>query len=95
MTAKPTEIKRLVEVLNADYDSAEDAAKAAFDAVEHSLAGRYIVNVVHSDGTTHVVQAYGLYSTRAQAEKAISSGKIISPGGSIVSKATIAPLLMI
>ena len=57
MTAKPTEIKNLVNILNADHASAEDCAKAVFDNVEQTLAGRYVVTVVHSDGKINVVQA--------------------------------------
>jgi hypothetical protein len=98
MTARPTELRKLVEVLNQDFDSAEMAAKAAFEAVEQMIAERnnYVVFVHHKDTTGNVLlQSFGVFTTRAQAEKAIASGKIYSPGGTIVSKGAIAQLTMI
>jgi len=97
MSARPTEVKRLAEVLSRDYDTAEEAAKAAFEAVEQMIAERsnFVISVVHTDipTGTHLVQSYGIFTTRNQAEKAL--GKVISPGGTITSKGAIAQLTVI
>jgi len=97
MTARPTEVRKMTEVLERDYDTAEEAARAAFEAAEQMIAERtnYVVSVMHTDGDMILFQSYGIFTTRNQAEKALSSGKIVSPGGNITSKGAIAQLTVI
>ena len=74
MATKLTEIKKLVEVLEQDYDNVQDAAKAAFKAVEEMIWEReqYVVVVQHWDkimGKTALVQAFGPFANRERAAK--------------------------
>jgi len=94
MAAKPTEVRRLVEVLNADYDSAEDCAKAVFKLVEEMLWNRehYVTIALHSDKDNNQLwQAIGPYPTRNKAFEDCAK-RFMSPGGSIKSVGSIALL---
>jgi hypothetical protein len=66
---KPTELRKLVAVLEEDHATAEDAAKAAFNLIEDLLnkRTRYVTVVVHP--TLRLVQAIGPYDTKLKAEK--------------------------
>lgn len=96
MTAKPTEIKAMIDILNQDYARVEDAAKAAFEGTENLIAQRtnWVVSVVHIDEPTNtqIVQVYGIFSTRNQAEKAITNGRLVAPGGTFRTKGAVAQL---
>lgn len=64
--AKPTEIKKMAQLLEQDFDSAEDAAKAAWELVEQLTSSReqYVAVVVHP--SLKIAQAVGPYSTENQ-----------------------------
>ena len=66
---KPTELRKLIAVLEEDHATAEDAAKAAFNLVEELLnqRTRYVTVVVHP--SLRLVQAIGPYDTKLKAEK--------------------------
>ena len=90
MAAKPTEIKKLVALLEQDYDSAEDCAKAIFKAIEEMIWTRehYVLVVQRYDTikqNTYLLQAIGPYATTDKATKDINK-KITGVGGSIVTQ---------
>ena len=69
MAAKPTELKKLVALLDEEAPSAEWLAKEVFLLVEELLnkRQRYVVFAVHP--TVNVIQAVGPYNTQDQARK--------------------------
>jgi hypothetical protein len=66
---KPTELRKLIAVLEEDHPDVETAAKAAFNLVEDLLnqRTRYVTVVVHP--TLQLVQAVGPYDSKIKAEK--------------------------
>ena len=69
MSAKPTELRKLVALLDQEAPSAEWLAKEVFDMVEGMLKARerYVVFAVHP--SINLVQAVGPYDTKKQLEK--------------------------
>ena len=69
MPAKPTELKKLVEMLNSEAESAETMAKAVWSLVEDLLnqRQRYVVFAVHP--SLNLIQAVGPYDTQDKARK--------------------------
>jgi len=66
---KPTELRKLIAVLEEDHPDAETAAKAAFNLIEDLLnqRTRYVTVVVHP--SLRLIQAVGPYDTKLKAEK--------------------------
>ena len=69
MALKPTELKKLVALLDDEAPSAEWLAKAVWELVEKLMAERhqYVVFAVHP--SLNLVQAVGPYSTVEKAKK--------------------------
>jgi hypothetical protein len=69
MALKPTELKKLVALLDDEAPSAEWLAKAVWELVEELMAQRhqYVVFAVHP--SLNLVQAVGPYSTVEKAKK--------------------------
>jgi len=69
MPAKPTELKKLIALLEEDADNVEYVAKAAWSLVEDLLnqRQRYVVFAVHP--SLNVVQAVGPYDTLEKAKR--------------------------
>lgn len=70
MSAKPTEVKKLVTLLDSEAPDVETLAKDVFQLVEDLLNARqrYVVFAVHP-GLNNLVQAVGPYNTQEQARK--------------------------
>jgi hypothetical protein len=70
MTAKPTELRKLIALLEGEADDVEQLAKWVFKLVEDCLADReqYVIFAVHPT-LFNLVQAVGPYATKNQAEK--------------------------
>ena len=70
MSAKPTEVKKLVALLDSEAPDVETLAKDVFNLVEDLLNARqrYVVFAVHP-GLNNLVQAVGPYNTQEQARK--------------------------
>lgn len=64
MSAKPTELKKLIALLDEEAVSAEWLAKAVWELMEELLAQRtqYVVFAVHP--SLDIVQAVGPYATK-------------------------------
>jgi hypothetical protein len=64
--AKPTEIRKIAELLETEADSAEEMAKKVWQLVEDLIAQRtqYVVFAVHP--SLNVIQAVGPYATENQ-----------------------------
>ena len=69
MKAKPSEIKKLVALLDDEAPSAEWLAKAVFELVEDLIAQRqqYVVFAVHP--SLNLIQAVGPYLSQDKAKK--------------------------
>jgi hypothetical protein len=69
MPAKPTELKKLIALLEEDADNVEYVAKAAWSLVEDLLnqRQRYVVFAIHP--SLNIVQAVGPYDTQEKAKK--------------------------
>lgn len=69
MSAKPTEVKKLVALLDSEAPDVETLAKEVFKLVEDLLnqRQRYVVFAVHP--SLNLVQAVGPYNTQEQARK--------------------------
>jgi len=69
MPAKPTELKKLIALLEEDADDVEYVAKAAWNLVEDLLnqRQRYVVFAVHP--SLNLIQAVGPYDTQEKARK--------------------------
>ena len=69
MKAKPSEIKKLVALLDDEAPSAEWLAKAVFELVEDLIAQRqqYVVFAVHPG--LNLIQAVGPYPSQDKAKK--------------------------
>ena len=69
MSIKPTELKKLVALLDEEAPSAEWLAKAVWELMEELVAKRqqYVVFAVHP--SLNLVQAVGPYTTQEQARK--------------------------
>jgi hypothetical protein len=69
MSAKPSELKKLVALLDSEAPDVETLAKEIFLLVEDLLnqRQRYVVFAVHP--TLNLVQAVGPYNTQEQARK--------------------------
>ena len=69
MSAKPTEVKKLVALLDAEAPDVEWLAKEVFKLVEELLANRtrYVVFAVHP--SLNLIQAVGPYDTKDKALK--------------------------
>jgi len=69
MALKPTELKKLVALLDDEAPSAEWLAKAVWELVEELMAQRhqYVVFAVHP--SLNLIQAVGPYSTVEKAKK--------------------------
>ena len=69
MALKPTELKKLVALLDDEAPSAEWLAKAVWELVEQLMAERhqYVVFAVHP--SLNLVQAVGPYGTVEKAKK--------------------------
>jgi hypothetical protein len=69
MTAKPTDIKRVVELLEAEAPDVTWLAKQLFDLVEELIWNRthYVVFAIHP--SLDLIQAVGPYNTKALALK--------------------------
>ena len=78
MAPKPTEVKKLVALLEADHEDATAAAKAVFNLVEEMLWTRehYVLVAVHGNGA--LAQAIGPYPTRDKLMKD-KDKRIIAP----------------
>lgn len=70
MSAKPTELRKLIALLEGEADDVEVLAKWVWKLVEDSLADReqYVIFAVHPS-LFNLVQAVGPYTTKNQAEK--------------------------
>ena len=70
MSAKPTELRKLIALLEGEADDVEELAKWVFKLVEDCLADReqYVIFAVHPT-LFNLVQAVGPYTTKNQAEK--------------------------
>ena len=64
MSAKPTELKKLIALLDEEAPSAEWLAKAVWELMEELVAKRqqYVVFAVHP--TLNIIQAVGPYPTK-------------------------------
>jgi len=64
MSAKPTELKKLMALLDEEAPSAEWLAKAVWELVEELMAQRtqYVVYAIHP--SLNIVQAVGPYATK-------------------------------
>ena len=64
--AKPTEIKKVAELLETEADSAEEMSQKIWQLVEDLLAQRtqYVVFAVHP--SLEIIQAVGPYATKNQ-----------------------------
>jgi len=69
MSAKPTELRKVIAMLEGEAPDVETLAKDVFDAVEDMLnqRNRYVVFVVHP--SLNLVQAVGPYDTVEKAKK--------------------------
>lgn len=69
MATKPSEIKKLVALLDDEAPSAEWLAKAVFELVEDLIAQRqqYVVFAVHP--SLNLIQAVGPYPSQDKAKK--------------------------
>ena len=69
MSAKPTELKKLIALLEEDAEDVTDVAKAAWNLVEDLLnqRQRYVVFAVHP--SLNLIQAVGPYDTQEKARK--------------------------
>ena len=69
MPAKPTELRKVIAMLEGEAPDVETLAKDVFDAVEDMLnqRNRYVVFVVHP--SLNLVQAVGPYDTVEKAKK--------------------------
>jgi len=69
MSAKPTELKKLIALLDSEAPDVETLAKELFLLVEDLLnqRQRYVVFAVHP--SLNIVQAVGPYNTQEQARK--------------------------
>jgi len=67
--AKPTELKKLIALLEEDADDVTSVAKAAWNLVEDLLnqRDRYVVFAVHP--SLNLIQAVGPYDTQEKAKK--------------------------
>ena len=67
MSGKPTELKKLIALLEEDADNVEFVAKAVWNLVEDLLnqRERYVVFAIHP--SLNLVQAVGPYDTKAKA----------------------------
>ena len=67
MSAKPTELKKLMELLDTESDDITAFSKAVWNLVEDLLnqRQRYVVFAVHP--TLNLIQAVGPYDTKAKA----------------------------
>ena len=97
MAAKPTEIKKLVEILEADYETAADCAKATFNAVEQMLSerDRYIVVIQHWNKLkkdTYMLQSFGPFPTRDKAAKEAEK-KVIGISPELITQWRVARLV--
>jgi hypothetical protein len=70
MTAKPTELRKLIALLEGEAEDVEQLAKWVWKLVEDCLAEReqYVVFAVHPT-LFGLIQAVGPYATKAQALK--------------------------
>jgi len=69
MPAKPTELRKVIAMLEGEAPDVETLAKDVFQAVEDMLnqRNRYVVFVVHP--SLNLVQAVGPYDTAEKAKK--------------------------
>ena len=69
MSAKPTELKKLMELLDTESDDITAFSKAVWNLVEDLLnqRQRYVVFAVHP--TLNLIQAVGPYDTQEKAKK--------------------------
>jgi len=69
MSAKPTELRKLIALLEEDADNVEFVAKAVWNLVEDLLnqRQRYVVFAVHP--SLNIIQAVGPYDTQEKARK--------------------------
>ena len=67
--AKPTEVKKVAQLLDQDAESSEDMAKKVWELVEQLIADReqHVAVVVHP--SVNVAQAVGPYATVNQLMK--------------------------
>jgi len=72
MAGKPTEIKKVAELLEQDFEDATGAAKAVFDLVEELLntRERFVVVAVHPS-VNDLAIGYGPFDTRVKAEREV------------------------
>ena len=67
MAPKPTELKKLIALLDEEAPTVEWLAKAVWELVEDCMAQReQYVAIVHHPGAGDVWQAIGPYATRNQ-----------------------------
>lgn len=97
MPAKPTEIKKLTALLEADYSDVADCAKEIFNAVEDMIREReqYVIVVQHYDEqalNTFVLQAFGPYPTRNRAATEAQKN-VFGIGRAYLTQWRVAPLL--
>ena len=69
MPAKPTELRKVIAMLEGEAPDVETLAKDVFEAVEDmlNLRNRYVVFVVHP--SLNLIQAVGPYDTVEKAKK--------------------------
>jgi hypothetical protein len=76
MAARPTEIKLVAGLLEAPAESVEELAKAVINALDENRKGRQEFVLVTYDKP--MVYAYGPYSTKLQATKAVEKGQLVA-----------------
>lgn len=97
MSAKPTELKRLINLMEQEeYSSVEEAAKILFNAVEDMLWEReqYVVVVQHYDkiaGRSELIQTFGPFANRERAAKEAEK-RVRSIGGTVATQWRVAQL---
>lgn len=80
MSARPSEIKALAELLdNGEFESSKDAAKALINELDRQREDR-VEHVVVCIAQGPAIFAYGGYATADRATAAVMSGKVPMAG---------------
>ena len=81
MAAKPTELKKLIALLDQEHEDVESLAKQIWKLVEELQQERqqYVLLAYHPD--LKLWQSAGPYATQAQAMKAFEKNRFISYDG--------------
>lgn len=81
---KPTEVRLVAEIITAEHDSAEAAAKAAIAALDARRRDTDKNWCILRPAQFKVPLVYGPYPTQTQARKAVDKAVAISPGEQVV-----------